>query len=143
MNETSSNREKAEKAFRDWHDGTGSIGSITDLLADGLRWTIVGRSQAAKTYDSKDQFVGEVLRPFGARFSRPLRPVAVRGVYADGDTVVVVWDGEGTRLDGKPYENTYAWFMRFHEGQVVEATAFFDSIAFDELWSEVTPTNSK
>jgi uncharacterized protein len=143
MNETSSNREKAEKAFRDWHDGTGSIGSITDLLADGLRWTIVGRSQAAKTYDSKEQFIGEVLRPFGARFSRPLRPVAVRGVYADGDTVVVVWDGEGTRLDGKPYENTYAWFMRFREGLVVEATAFFDSIAFDELWSEVTPTNSK
>lgn len=141
MYETSSNREKAEKAFRDWHDGTGSIGSITDLLADGLRWTIVGRSQAAKTYDSKEQFIGEVLRPFGARFSRPLRPVAVRGVYADGDTVVVVWDGEGTRLDGKPYENTYAWFMKFREGQVVEATAFFDSIAFDELWSEVTPTN--
>ncbi len=69
MNETSSNREKAEKAFRDWHDGTGSITSITDLLADGLRWTIVGRSQAAKTYDSKEQFVGEVLRPFGARSS--------------------------------------------------------------------------
>jgi len=30
--------------------------------------------------------------------------------------------------------------MRFREGLVVEATAFFDSIAFDELWSEVTPT---
>jgi hypothetical protein len=66
--ETSSNREKAEKAFRDWHDGTGSITSITDLLADNLRWTIVGRSQAAKTYDSKEQFIGEVLQPFGARF---------------------------------------------------------------------------
>jgi ketosteroid isomerase-like protein len=82
-----------------------------------------------------------VLRPFGARFSRPFRPVVVRGVYADGDTVVVVWDGGGTRLDGKPYENTYAWFMRFDEGLVVEVTAFFDSIAFDEPRSEVTPTN--
>ena len=61
MDETSSNREKAEKAFRDWQDGTGFIGSITDLLADGLRWTIVGRSRAAKTYDGKDQFIGEVL----------------------------------------------------------------------------------
>ena len=50
MNETSSNREKAEKASQDWHDGTGSITSITDLLADNLRWTIVGRSQVSKTY---------------------------------------------------------------------------------------------
>jgi uncharacterized protein len=82
-----------------------------------------------------------VLQPFGARFSEPFRPVAVRGVYADGDTVVVLWDGEGTRLDGKPYENTYAWFMRFDEGLVVEATAFFDSITFNELWNEVAPAD--
>jgi uncharacterized protein len=131
-----SNREKAEKAFRDWKDGTGSF---TDLLADDVQWTIVGRSQTSKSFNSKEQFIGEVLRPFGARFSQPFRPVAVRGIYADGDTVVVLWDGVGTRLDGKPYENTYAWFMMFRDGLVVEATAFFDSIAFSELWSEVAP----
>jgi hypothetical protein len=135
-----SNREKAEKAFRDWQNGTGSI---TDLLADDLRWTIVGRSQVSKTFNSKEQFVGEVLQPFGARFSQTFRPVTLRGVYADGDTVIVVWDGEGIRRDGKPYKNTYAWFMRFHEGLVVEATAFFDSIAFNELWSEVTPMDKQ
>jgi hypothetical protein len=33
--------------------------------------------------------------------------------------------------------------MRFHEGLVVEATAFFDSIAFNELWSEVTPMDKQ
>ena len=137
MNERS-NRERAEKAFREWQDGTGYI---TDLLADDLRWTIVGRSQVSKTYHSKDQFIGEVLQPFGARFSEPFRPVAVHALYTDGDTVVVLWDGEGTRLDEKPYTNTYAWIMRFHEGLVVEATAFFDSIAFDELWNEVAPAD--
>jgi ketosteroid isomerase-like protein len=94
-----SSRERAEKAFRDWHDGTGSI---TDLLDDGVRWTVVGRSQVSKTFDSKEQFIGEMLRPFGTRISQPFRPVAVRGVYADGDTVVLLWDGEGTRRDGEP-----------------------------------------
>jgi ketosteroid isomerase-like protein len=49
-----------------------------------------------------------MLGPFGARFSEPFRPVAVREVYANGDTVVVLWEGECTRLDGKPYEDTYA-----------------------------------
>jgi ketosteroid isomerase-like protein len=132
------NRERAEKSFRDWRNSTSSI---NNLLADGVRWTIVGRSLVSKTFESKEEFIGEVLRLFGARFSQPFRPVAVRGVYADGDTVVVLWDGEGKRLDGKPYENAYAWFMRFHEGLVVEVTAFFDSIAFNELWSEVTPTD--
>jgi hypothetical protein len=31
--------------------------------------------------------------------------------------------------------------MRFREGLVVEATAFYNSIAFDELWSEVAPAD--
>ncbi len=114
------NRGIAQQAFRDWQEGTGYI---TDLLADDLRWTIVGRSRVSNTYSSKEQFVGEVLAPFGARFSEPFRPVVIHGVYEDGDTVIVLWDGKGTRLDGKPYENTYAWFMRFREGLVVEATA--------------------
>jgi hypothetical protein len=52
-----SNRQIAEGAFREWQDGTGYI---TDLLADDLTWTIVGRSRASKTYESKERFVGEV-----------------------------------------------------------------------------------
>ena len=31
--------------------------------------------------------------------------------------------------------------MKFREGLVVEATAFFDSIVFDELWNEVAPAD--
>jgi uncharacterized protein len=57
-------------------------------------------------------FVGEVLGPFGARFSERFRPVAVHGIYADGDTVVVLWDGESTRGDGKPYENEISETVR-------------------------------
>jgi hypothetical protein len=35
-----------------------------------------------------------MLGPFGARFSEPFRPVAVREVfYANSDTVVVLWEG--------------------------------------------------
>ncbi len=87
--EEKSNREIAEGAFREWQDGTGYI---TDLLADDLRWTIVGRSRPSKTYTSKEAFVGEVLEPFGARFSEPFRPVAIRGVYA----TATPWSSTGT-----------------------------------------------
>ena len=75
MDETT-NRERAQKAFRDWQEGTGYI---TDLLADDLQWTIVGRSEVSKTYHSKEEFVSEVLQPFGARFSEPFRPVLYGG----------------------------------------------------------------
>jgi len=32
-------------------------------------------------------------------------------VHADGNTVIVLWDGRGIAVDGKPYEITYAFFM--------------------------------
>jgi ketosteroid isomerase-like protein len=60
-----------------------------------------------------------VLTPFGARFttSEPFRPVTIRSVYADGDTVIVVWDGRGMATDGVPYENSYVWIMRLKDGR--------------------------
>jgi uncharacterized protein len=127
-------RDKTEQAFRDWQNG---IGNITDLFADNLVWTIKGHSLASKTYYSKKEFVDEVLRPFAARFSERFRPVSTH-VYVDGDTAIVLWEGEGIRVDGKPYKNSYAWFMRYQDGLVVEATAFYDSLSFNQLWAEVT-----
>ncbi|MBV9791196.1 MAG: nuclear transport factor 2 family protein [Chloroflexi bacterium] len=135
MSETN-NRTKVAAAFQGWIDGTSYI---SELLADDLQWEIVGNSLAAKHYTSKQQFLDEVLRPFGARFSERFRPTVIRGIYADGDTVIVLWDGEGTALDGQSYTNTYAWFLTMRDGLVVRAVAFFDSIAFNDLWTRVQP----
>jgi ketosteroid isomerase-like protein len=132
------NREIVADAFAAWSRGEGYVASI---FADEMTWEIVGRSQAAGRYGSTRQFMDEVLHPFGARFSpdAPFRPVTIRGVYADGDTVVVLWDGEGTTTAGTTYRNTYAWFLTLRDGAVVDGTAFYDSIAFDELWESVPP----
>ena len=36
----------------------------------------------------------------------------------------------------QPYENSYAWIMRLRDGKVVDGTAFYDSISFNDLWSQ-------
>jgi uncharacterized protein len=133
---TQTNRATVAEAFEGWMNGTRSI---TSLLADELPWEIVGNSAASKRYESKQQFTDEVLHPFGQRFSTPFRPTVIRGIYEDGDTVIVFWDGKGIALDGLPYINTYAWFLTMRGGFVVRAVAFYDSIAFNDLWSRVQP----
>ena len=132
----SSNQQVVERAFDAWSRGESHV---SDIFDPDMRWEIVGRSAAAGTYLSAQQFVAEVLQPFASRFSpdAPFRPVRVRSTHADGDTVVVVWDGEGTTRVGTTYANVYAWFLTMRDGLVVDATAFFDSIAFDELWHGV------
>lgn len=135
---TETNREIIRQAFEAWRQGTSPI---TDVFAPGMVWRIEGHSAVAKEYRSTQQFIDEVLAPFGARFARGerFRPVNIRGVYADDDTVVVIWDGGGIANDGQPYQNSYAWIMTLDSGKVVDGTAFFDSISFNDLWARVQP----
>jgi uncharacterized protein len=42
--------------------------------------------------------------------------------------------------DGSSYDNTYTWYLRMHEGAIVEAVAFFDSIEFNDFWARVEPS---
>ena len=109
-----------------------------ELLAPDARWEIVGRSTVSGTYDGKDAFMTQVIAPFGARVSRPLIP-SVRKIYADGDSVVALFDGESIATDGVPYRNTYAWFLRMRDEKIVDAVAFYDSVDFNEFWSRVAP----
>ena len=132
------NRDIVRAAFERWSDGTAPI---TELFADDMVWRIEGHSVVSKEYANRQQFVDEVLAPFGARFSEGerFRPVDVRSIHADDDTVIVVWDGRGIANDGAPYENSYAWIMRLRDGLVVDGTAFYDSISFNGLWTRVQP----
>ena len=135
---TEANRATIRQAFEAWQQGTGAI---TDVFALDMVWRIEGHSVASKEYKDRQQFIDEVLAPFGARFSagERFRPVNIRAIHADGATVIVLWDGRGVANDGQPYENSYAWFMTLEAGQVVDGTAFYDSISFNDLWARVQP----
>jgi len=60
----SSNQMLGQASFERWRAGTGGP---FELLADDARWTITGSSPVSNTYQSKDQFMTEVIRPFNAR----------------------------------------------------------------------------
>jgi ketosteroid isomerase-like protein len=81
----------------------------------------------------------QVVNPFNARLSTPLVPT-VRGLYADGDTVIVLWDGAAMARDGKSYENTYSWYLKMRDGKIINAVAVYDSVAFNDLWKRIRPT---
>jgi uncharacterized protein len=132
------NRLTMTAAFEAWRDEGAPI---TDVFAPEMTWRIVGHSAASRAYANTREFIDEVLAPFARRFSTtdPFRPVLIREVYADGDAVIVFWDGRGTTIDNTIYENTYAWFMQMRGGKVIDGYAFYDSISFNEFWTQITP----
>ena len=78
-------------------------------------------------------------RDLGVGSPAPFRPVTIRSICADGDTVIVLWDGRGIAIDGQPYEDSYAWFRTLREGKVIGGTAFYASISFNDRWAWVQP----
>ena len=70
----------------------------------------------------------------------PLVPT-VRGIYADDDMVIILFDAAATTKDGQPYRNTYTWRFQMTEGKALNVIAFFDTREFDEFWMRVSPTS--
>ncbi len=138
---TASNKQKVETALTAWSRGTGSVLSV---LSDDIKWTIPGHSLIAGTTVGKDELNAKINVPFGARFAQSndkFRPVTIKGIYGDGNMVIAYFQGRGIANDGKPYVNNYAWFLTMKDGLAVEGTAFFDSVAFNYLWTRVPVSN--
>jgi uncharacterized protein len=137
MSEQESNKAVVQASFDRWRDGTGGP---FELLAPEAEWTIVGSSPLSRTYNSRQDFLDEVIHPFNARMTKPLVPT-VRGIFADGDMVIILFDAAATARDGVPYRNTYTWYFQMKDGKVVRAIAFFDTRDFDDFWKRVSPAS--
>jgi len=131
-----SNKALVRASFDRWQSGTGSP---FELLVPETKWTIVGSSPLSKTYPNRQAFLDEVIGPFNARMATPLVPT-VRGIYADGDMVIILFDAAATTKDGQPYRNTYTWYFQMAGGKALNVIAFFDTREFDEFWTRVSPT---
>lgn len=134
-NHAARNKEAVRHAFEKWTEGTGSP---FDLLTPEAKWTIVGNAPVSGTYTSRQEFLDVVINPFNARMQQRLIP-KVRAIYSDGDMVIALFDAEAVARDGKPYRNTYTWYMRMDDGKIVEVIAFFDTIEFTDLWTRLKP----
>lgn len=126
------NTRLVREAFDAWAAGTGSV---FDLLHEDLVWTVAGTSPVSGTYTSRADFLARAVQPINARLATPITP-QVRHVVAQGDAVVVVWDGTATTHDGRPYRNSYAWHMVLDGGRILRAVAFLDTWALQALMAE-------
>lgn len=134
MTFASSNRVIVDKAFVEWQAGRGSF---YDLITDDGSITIAGQSPNSGTF-SKAGFLKDRAKPFAARFSTPILPTRWT-VWAVDDQVFVRWDSKATACDGKPYTNSYAYFITMKAGRASALTMFLDMGAFDDVWNRCRP----
>jgi len=125
------NRKLVEEAFARWSRGDGA--AFFGLLADDVRWTVIGSTPVSRTYTSKRAFQEGAVQPLGTKLSGAIQPT-VRDIIAEGEKVVLQWDGRATGKNGTLYNQTYCWVMRFENGKVREGTAYLDTELISQLW---------
>ncbi|WP_299775139.1 nuclear transport factor 2 family protein [uncultured Tateyamaria sp.] len=126
------NRQIVDDAFKGWKAGTINV---FDLLADDVIWTITGfNPMVSGTYYGKEDLLSRTVEPFSERMSEGLSPT-VHSVWADGEDVIIHFDGEGRTAADDVYRNSYLWVFKMDDGVVTEVTAFLDTAAFAALLS--------
>jgi ketosteroid isomerase-like protein len=129
-----SNKAAVTAAFDRW--AAGGTGFFEQMLSPDVVWTIEGSTPSAGKYTGRKDFIDRAVRPFASRLSTPVRPLA-KQLWADGDHVIIHWQGEGMARDGVPYRNSYSWNFRIQDGKAVEVTAFLDLGPYEDVLRRV------
>lgn len=122
------NERIVRKAFDAWTGGE----SVFDLLSPDVIWTIHGSGPVADTYKGVEDFVQRASVPLVSRLATPLTP-EVHNIWAVGDIVVIRFDAAAITTSGAPYGNEFVWIWTIEDGVVVEAEAFLDLVAYQEV----------
>jgi ketosteroid isomerase-like protein len=123
------NKAIVKAAFETWRAG-GDV--FAELLAPNIVWTIHGSGPVAGTYRGLEDFTRRASAPLVSRLIGPIMP-EVLSIWADGDVVIVRFDGSATTTSGAPYRNQFVWILRMVGGRVVEAEAFLDLVAYQQV----------
>jgi uncharacterized protein len=125
MTTAEENKELVRKAFRPWE--SGESGPFFELIADDVRWTVIGTTPASGVFESKQALVDAAFGPLLDRLDGPLI-ATFREVAADGDRVFLRFDSEGrTKRGGLRYGQVYCWAMTMRDRQIVEIVAYLDT----------------
>ncbi len=125
------NKKLIQDVFAAWASGDGM--AFFNTLAEDVQWTVIGTSPVSRTYTSRQAFVDGAAKPLTAKLAGPIQPTVVN-IIAEGDNVVLQWEGKATTKAGKPYNNSYCWVMRIADGKVREGTAYIDTELVADLW---------
>jgi uncharacterized protein len=126
------NRKLIEDAFGSWVRGDRT--PFNNLLADDLRWTVIGNSPVSGRYNSKREFLEGAGARMAEKLATPIQ-ATLRHVIADGNMVALVFDGRATGKNGTDYRQTYCWVLRLEAGRIREGTAYLDTELITRLFS--------
>ena len=118
------NKDLLQHAFTEVAKGDSR--PFVELLADDVRWTVIGSTAWSGTYEGKKAVLDDLLRPLNRQL-HGRNIIAAHRFIAEDDLVVVEGRGRNSTTAGVRYHNEYCWVFRLVDGQVRELTEYADT----------------
>ena len=134
---TDANRKRIQNIMAELDKGNGK--PFVEAMADDFSWTIPGDTPWSRTYSGKQVVLDELLRPLYAQFATPYLSTT-RRVMADGDRVVIEFDGRVTTKAGKAYNNRYCYVCRMEGGRIKDLMEYLDTALVNSALEAPPPT---
>ncbi|WP_026202856.1 nuclear transport factor 2 family protein [Bradyrhizobium sp. WSM2793] len=104
---------------------------IAALFTDDAEWIAPKGNATAVALDHTDHMVGphQIARFIAQEMHRMFSniDIAFRGVYADGDVVIVEERMRATLVGGKPYENDYCFVFTVAGDRIRQVREYMDT----------------
>ena len=113
----------------------GNTAPFAACLSDEICWRFMGSTKWTGTYRGKVEVFQKLLVPLMAQFATPYTGEAQRFI-AEGDFVVVEFNGGVTTKSGNAYHNKYCYICRMADQKIVEITEYMDTALADAVLAE-------
>jgi uncharacterized protein len=109
---------------------------FTKIFTEDTEWTIAGHGPVAGVYHGLKDLHENAEAALFDRLAGPLA-ITPRGLWADGNDVIVRIDSTAVAADGQPYNNGYLYILTMEEGKVVSGIEWLDLHAYYEIVERV------
>ncbi|WP_210583164.1 nuclear transport factor 2 family protein [Streptomyces sp. GESEQ-35] len=109
---------------------------FTKIFTNDTEWEIAGHGPVAGIYHGLKDLHENAEAALFDRLDGPLS-ITPRGLWADGDDVIVRIESTGVAIDGEPYHNGYLYILTMKNGKVVSGIEWLDLHAYYEIIDRV------
>ncbi len=105
-------------------------------VSEDVHWTVMGTHPLAGQYATKEEFKSHTFARLGKLLNEGKALLEIRRIFIDKDYAIVEMKGISTALNGKPFDNSYCWILKFDDRIITEVTAYVDSALVQQLIDE-------
>jgi ketosteroid isomerase-like protein len=108
---------------------SGDLEALAQKLHEDMSWTtMITDVPGAGRHDGRENVLQNFLAPVRGSFKDGDPKVHVDALVSSGDRVMAETHAIGSRADGHPYNNLYAWAFEIRDGLILHVREYMDSL---------------